>query len=89
MTVSFLAPAADAVLMNLRSFSADNRGCIAEIAQLIFTVPLDRVVLLIDHSSNIAAIDQTLRNAFNSLPGNFPNAGDDKLRIRMSRGSLQ
>ncbi|MCP4289842.1 MAG: hypothetical protein GY792_36395, partial [Gammaproteobacteria bacterium] len=87
MTVSVLAPAAGAVLMDLRSFTADNRGCIAEIKQLIATVPIERVVLLTDLSTDMVVLEQTLRIAFNAVPGDSTNNSIKNSRLRILRAS--
>ncbi len=86
-TVSLLAPKAAAVLMDLRGFGAENRGCIAELEQLVASVPVDRIVLLADSSSNTAVIEQTVQNAFRAIPEDSPNAGAGVHRLRILRAS--
>ena len=86
-TVSLLAPKADAVLMDLRGFGAENRGCIAEIEQLVASVPFNRIVLLADSSSSIAVIEKTVQDAFSTIPEDSPNAGAGVYRLRILRSS--
>jgi hypothetical protein len=86
-TVSLLAPKADAVLMDLRGFGAENRGCIAEIEQLVASVPINRIVLLADSSSSIAVIEKTVQDAFRAIPEDSPNAGAGVHRLRILRSS--
>jgi hypothetical protein len=52
MTVRALASEADVVLTDLRAFSATNQGVSDEIALLMATVPLRKVVALADHTTN-------------------------------------
>ncbi len=73
MTVSRLARDADAVFMDLRGFSRNNRGCTFEIEQLIASVPLDRIVLLVDRTTDVDLLERTLADAWQRLPANSPN----------------
>ena len=59
-----LAAEADSVLMDLRSFSPSNQGCIFELQQLLKTVPLDRVVFLIDDTTDRAFLERMLQEAW-------------------------
>jgi hypothetical protein len=83
MTASYVAVQADAVLMDLRSFSPSNRGCIFEIEQLIASVSVPRIVLLIDRTTDLPFLEQTLQNAWRAMPGDSPNyrAGGHRLRV--------
>ena len=87
MTVSLLAPKVNAVLMDLRGFTAENRGCIAEIEQLVASVPINRIVLLADSSSSISVIEKIVQNAFSTIPDDSPNAGPGTHRLRILRSS--
>ena len=83
MTVSRLARDADAVLMDLRGFTPANRGCIFEIEQLIGSVFLHRIVLLVDSSTDLPFLEQTLQGAWRGMPGDSPNAvaGTHRLHV--------
>jgi hypothetical protein len=63
-TMARLAADADAVLMDLRSFSPSNQGCIFELRQLLHVVPLDRVVFLIDDTTDRGFLEQVLRDSW-------------------------
>ena len=82
LTVTQLARAADAVVMDLRGFTSANWGCIFEIEHLAVAVPLQRVVLLVNDSTDIPFLKQVLRRAW-STPHVSPNAavGGNSLRI--------
>ncbi len=51
---------ADAVLMDLRGFTAKNTGCIYELTALAKMNLLDRVILLIDHTTDEAFLNKLL-----------------------------
>jgi hypothetical protein len=79
-TVARLARKADAVLMDLRGFTPTNRGYIFEITQLIASVSLHRIMLLVDGSTDMPFLEQTLQGAWRVMPGNSPNAVAGKHR---------
>jgi hypothetical protein len=53
----------DAVLMDLRGFTHANAGCVFEIHHLFATVPLDRVVFVVNAATNEAQLVETFRAA--------------------------
>ena len=61
--------------MDLRSFSADNAGCIHELNYLIDNVPLDRFVLVVDDTTNSSFLERTLDDAWTALAPDSPNRG--------------
>jgi hypothetical protein len=87
MTVSRLAHKADAVLMDLRGFTSKNRGCIFEIEQLITSVPLQRIVLLVDRSTDVPFLEQILQRAWRTIPTDSPNAIAGEHRVRILQAS--
>jgi hypothetical protein len=87
MTVSRLAHKADAVLMDLRGFTSKNRGCIFEIEQLITSVPLQRIVLLVDRSTDVPFLEQILQRAWRTIPTDSPNATAGEHRVRILQAS--
>lgn len=78
-----LAASADVVLMDLRSFSATNQGCRYEIGQLLNTVPLTRVVLLIDADANRGFLESTLQMLWQTVSADSPNRSPGMSRLRM------
>ena len=87
MTVVRLARDAAAVLMDLRGFSPANRGCIFEIEELVAAVPLQRIVLLVDASTDLAFLEQTLHGAWRAVPEDSPNAAPGAHRLRILEAS--
>lgn len=75
MTMQRLAGRSDAVLMDLRSFSSGNQGCIYELRQLVNHVPVYRVTLVIDDSTDRNFLETTLRELWQHLEPTSPNAG--------------
>jgi hypothetical protein len=55
-----LAGDSDVVLMDLRSFSPRNQGCLFEIEQLITGVPASRIIFLVDSTTDRAHLETTL-----------------------------
>ena len=87
MTVSRLAREADAVLMDLRGFTPTNRGCIFEIEQLIASISLHRIVLVVDGATDVASLEQTLQNAWHTMPEYSPNAVAGTHRLHVLQAS--
>jgi hypothetical protein len=87
LTVAYLARALDAVLMDLRGFTAANQGCVFEIEHLVTAVPLHRVVLLVDISTDIPFLEQTLRRAWSTMTHDSPNAGAGRHSLRILQAS--
>jgi hypothetical protein len=72
-TMRKLAAGADAVLMDLRSFSRQNQGCIFELQQLLDSVPLERVLFLTDDTTDRGFLEQVLQDAWRSVRPDSPN----------------
>jgi len=83
MTVSALAQKADIVLMDLRGFNSEKRGCAFEIEMLIQSVPVKRIVFLVDNSTDPSFLEQTLHRAWRNMPSNSPNAGSGRQQTRL------
>jgi hypothetical protein len=86
-TFARLARDAHGVLMDLRGFAPANRGCIFEIEQLIASIPLPRIVLLVDGTTDLAFLEQTLRAAWRTMPAAARNAAPGRYSIRLLRAS--
>lgn len=73
--LSELVAKADAVMMDLRSFSQNNDGCVFEINQLLNVVPLPKLVFVTDATTDNNFLNQTLAQACHKLPAESPNRG--------------
>jgi hypothetical protein len=65
----------DAVLMDLRSFSPGNAGCVFEIEALLAAVPIERLVFVVDRTTDRRFLDRTWQEACGRLPLDSPNHG--------------
>jgi hypothetical protein len=73
MTMRELATHSDAVLMDLRSFSGANQGCLFELGELLKTVDLRRVVFAIDATTDRAFLDAAMARLWQTVPPESPN----------------
>lgn len=60
-------------LMDLRGFTADNRGCEFELGVLIDKYLWDATVVLVDTTTHMPALEQTLSQQWMSMAGSSPN----------------
>lgn len=72
-TVQALARRSAVVLMDLRGFGKKNRGCEFELEMLFEEVPVSRVVLLVDHTTEIENLKQVLQSTWDKLAESSPN----------------
>ncbi len=73
MTMQRLVVDSDAVLMDLRSFSATNQGCVFELGRLLDAIDVRRVVFVIDATTNRTFLESTLERLWSGLAENSPN----------------
>jgi hypothetical protein len=71
--VTRLMANSDLVAMDLRGFSPANQGCLFELQSLIDTVPVARVVLLADASTDAPFLRQTLSECWQRMDAASPN----------------
>lgn len=80
-----LARLSDVVLMDLRAFSPARRGCIWELTHLIDAVPLDRVLLVVDDTTDAAFLEKTLHEIWAQAAPDSPNLHRERARISIFR----
>jgi hypothetical protein len=73
MTMHALAGSSHAVLMDLRGFSSANQGCLFELGELLNFVDLDRVLFVIDPSTDRRFLESSLAQLWESVPAASPN----------------
>ena len=73
MTMRRLVDRSDAVLMDLRSFSKSNQGCIYELRQLFNSIALNRGILVIDDSTDRTFLEMTVGDIWQNLEPSSPN----------------
>jgi hypothetical protein len=71
--VTRLMAESDLVAMDLRGFSDANQGCLFELQSLIDTVPVARVVLLTDKSTDTTFLHETLAACWERMDAASPN----------------
>ena len=74
---------ADVVVMDLSSLSDQNRGVAYEIGKLVDEVPLNRVVLLFDESTDLNVLKDILARAHEGIAADSPNRQSGGLRVRV------
>ena len=64
LTVQALLDASDRVLMDVRSLSERNQGCRFELEQLVWRLPSDALVLVVDKGTDVARLGAILDGAW-------------------------
>jgi hypothetical protein len=82
-TVTKLMQRSELVAMDLRGFTSERRGCIFELGALMDHLPLERVVLLIDRTTDRPLLTQTLQSVWASMSPSSPNRGTAAGRVRI------
>lgn len=85
MTMKRLAARSDAVLMDLRSFSPSNRGCLYELEQLLSGVYLSQVLLIVDATTDLGFLEGRLQDLWRKVPFDSPNRSLPDPEVRLYR----
>ena len=80
-TVQALLEASDRVLMDVRSFSERNQGCRFELEQLIWRLPSDAIVLVVDKGTDVVRLGATLDGAWRAAREANRARGDGRLAL--------
>jgi hypothetical protein len=78
-----LMGAATLVVMDLRGFTPDRRGCVFELQTLLDIVPIGRLVFLIDGSTDRDALERLLLERWQELDPGSPNLGAAGTSLRL------
>jgi hypothetical protein len=87
MTIERLAAETDAVLMDLRSFTAHNAGCVFELGRLLNAVELRRIVILVDDTTDVAFLEKTVERLWRDLESGSPNQSLEAPRLKVFRAN--
>ena len=79
MVLTRLAKDSDVILMDLRQFSEKHAGCIFEIHELTNNVLLDRVVFIIDKTTDKNFLRNSIEDFFKQLSIDSPNRDKDPI----------
>ena len=63
------------VLMDLRNFTKENKGCIFELNELLNAVPVQRLVLVVDNFTDKDLLNETLEESCSKMRSDSPNLG--------------
>lgn len=81
-TLKSLVSESESVLMDLRSFSVANDGCLYELGVLLNSVDFRCVVFLIDDTTDVPFLDQSLRTLCKRISNDSPNARHNAVHAR-------
>jgi len=82
-TMRRLVAESDAILMDLRSFSVSNQGCVYEVGRLLDMIELGRVVFLTDKTTDRSFLEATFQQQWSSLAVESPNRSSDEPTVRL------
>ncbi len=85
LTMEQLATTSDAVLMDLRSFSPANQGCIFELGRLVDSVDLNRVIFLVDNTTDRDFLESALQRLWQNMSADSPNQSSVSPKVRLYR----
>jgi hypothetical protein len=85
MVLSRLVSESDAVLMDLRGFSPQNRGVAFEINEVVNVVPLERVVFVVDDTTDERFLEQTVQESWDQMRPASPNWASTSGGLRLFR----
>jgi hypothetical protein len=81
-TVVRLMQQTELVAMDLRGFTPERRGCVFELGALIDHVPLERMVLLVDRTTDMPRLRGTLEMVWASIAAESPNRSAASAQLR-------
>jgi hypothetical protein len=83
MVLSSLVHQSRIILMDLRSFGKNNKGCQYEISELLNLISFTRILFVTDKTTDQAFLKITLEQSFHNLRADSPNKpyGYEQLRI--------
>ncbi len=80
-----IAGIVDAVLIDLRGFTSQNQGTAFEISFVVNNFPIENVVGLADQSTEIDAVEEVLKDAWQHMVTTSPNAGGGRRELTIYR----
>ena len=79
--LSSLVKSTNAVIMDLRGFTAKKSGCVRELDELVNVIPLQRVVLVVNATTDMTFLKHTLRQSWQHVRAGSPNLQADNPEI--------
>jgi hypothetical protein len=88
--VQALLDTSDCVLMDVRSFSEQNQGCVFELEQLVWRLPSEAIVLIVDRSTDLPRLGTILDEAWRLARRAGRAHGDGRLSlVRVERNAAR
>lgn len=88
--VDALLEVSDRVLMDVRSFSERNQGCIFELERLVWQLPSDAIVLVVDRSTDLRRLGDVLETAWQAARASGRARGNGRLSlVRIERNDAR
>jgi hypothetical protein len=81
--VTSLMDGASLVVMDLRGFGPQHRGCAFELQTLLDMVELQRLVLIVDGTTDRGRLETLLRERWQELDADSPNLTADRAEVRL------
>lgn len=85
MVLTKLIGESDAVLMDLRGFAERNAGCCYEIEELLNVAPLQRVVFVVDRTTDVSFLKETAAAGWTRLRTDSPNRELESIQLMLFR----
>jgi hypothetical protein len=79
--VTTLMGKASFVVMDLRGFGPQRRGCVFELQTLLDTVDVSKLVLLVDATSDRGSLEQVLQERWRLLEAKSPNLASERAEL--------
>jgi hypothetical protein len=76
----------DLVAMDLRGFSPDNKGCVFELQSLVAHVPLRKIMLLTDATTDVTFLRQTLDTCWRAVVSSARTSEAESLVLLDTKG---
>ncbi len=73
MSMLRLAMECDVILMDLRSFSRKNQGCLYELEQLLNRVDINHIIFLVDQTTDLAFLEDRFLTLWKAVDRDSPN----------------
>ena len=85
VALALLARESHLVLMDLRGFTPKNEGCVYELNELLDAVPLNRILLIVDDTTDQPFLINTLEQAWTRISAASSNRKDPSPRVDLWR----
>lgn len=85
MVLSWLVRDSDVVLMDLRGFSSQHTGCVFEINELINVIALDRVIFVVEDTTDRLFLREVAQRAWSQMQATSPNRLATAAQMRLFR----